>query len=118
MPKSLLLTLAAALALAVSGCATTGDPKAGGLFGWSESKAQQRQAASRAALAQEEQRGAQLRAERQRLQSQISAKQRQMSNLEKSRASSAPTPAEEAEYRRLKREIEELNEQSLVLMDL
>ena len=39
---SLFLTLSAFAALA--SCATTGDPNQGGLFGWSESKAQARQA--------------------------------------------------------------------------
>lgn len=33
-----------ALAAAATGCATTGDPLQGGLFGWSEEKAQARQA--------------------------------------------------------------------------
>ena len=31
------------LAMSVSACATTGDPRQGGLFGWSEKKAQERQ---------------------------------------------------------------------------
>ena len=42
MNKTFFPILALALSLAVAGCATTGDPKAGGLFGWSESKAKDR----------------------------------------------------------------------------
>lgn len=36
---------AAALLIALAGCQTTGDPRQGGLFGWSEEKAAERQAA-------------------------------------------------------------------------
>lgn len=36
--------------LSFSSCETTGDPTQGGLFGWSESQAQQRAAARRAHL--------------------------------------------------------------------
>jgi hypothetical protein len=38
-----LLSLSFLAAAALSSCQTTGDPGAGGLFGWSESKAQVRQ---------------------------------------------------------------------------
>ena len=120
MPKSLLLVLAAAVVLAAGGCATTGDPKAGGLFGWSEAKAQQRQSEARAALEQEELRGAELKAEKQRLQSQINTKKRQLDDLKKksSASSGGPSPAEQAEMRRLEQEIDQMTRQSLVLMDL
>lgn len=37
-----LLLLAAALPLVLTSCETTGDPNQGGLFGWSQSKADQR----------------------------------------------------------------------------
>ncbi|HEX8294884.1 MAG TPA: hypothetical protein VF593_01175 [Chthoniobacteraceae bacterium] len=43
--------VAGALAALAAGCETTGDPQQGGLFGWSESKARERQAAKRAAVA-------------------------------------------------------------------
>jgi len=129
MFKSVLLTLAlaAALTLVTAGCTTTGDPKAGGLFGWSETKAKQRQADARAALAKEEQRSAALKAENQRLQSQVNAKKRDLAALEKksAAASSGPSTAELAERRRLQneidqlnREIEQKNKEALVLMDL
>ena len=64
----------ATLALAAAGCATTGDPRRGGLFGWSEEQAQQRQrslqqaqteAQQQAAL--ETQRGAALQGQQARL---------------------------------------------------
>lgn len=78
MSKPFFLTLMAALTLAVAGCATTGDPNAGGLWGWSEAKAQQRQAEARATLEQEERRGDELKAEKQRLQNQINAKKKEL----------------------------------------
>ncbi len=60
---------ACALLVALVGCATTGDPRQGGLFGWSEAKARDRQAEKRAevaaaesALAREQQKTAQLHA--------------------------------------------------------
>jgi hypothetical protein len=47
-----LARLAAAVFCAVlAGCETTGDPQQGGLFGWSEGKAQGRQARKRSAVA-------------------------------------------------------------------
>lgn len=53
--------------LALAACKTTGDPRQGGLFGWSEKKAQQRQQSMRAdadaadtALAREQDRSANL----------------------------------------------------------
>jgi len=44
--------LLATVALVVSGCATTGDPNQGGLFGWSAGKADTRSAAYRAQFQQ------------------------------------------------------------------
>ena len=44
------LALAAALA-SLSACETTGDPRRGGLFGWSETQARQRQAQKQTAVA-------------------------------------------------------------------
>jgi len=38
----LLLPLALIASLGLTGCETTGDPRQGGLFGWSENKAQGR----------------------------------------------------------------------------
>jgi flagellum-specific peptidoglycan hydrolase FlgJ len=43
----------AVLLLAWTACETTGDPRQGGLFGWSEEKAQQRAAAQRTMLSSE-----------------------------------------------------------------
>lgn len=103
-----------------SGCATTGDPTSGGLFGWSESKAQQRQVAARTALEKEERRGDELRAEKQRLQNQINSKKRQLSSLkQKSEGSSAAQSASDAaQISRLEKEIDELTKEALALMDM
>lgn len=56
--KKLLLGLSAAIMLFAWGCATTttGDPRQGGLFGWSEEKAQARIAEKRRILEEEERR--------------------------------------------------------------
>ncbi|MDR2946646.1 MAG: hypothetical protein LBV79_07880 [Candidatus Adiutrix sp.] len=117
MRKALLLTaLAAMVALGAAGCATTGDPKAGGLFGWSEAKAQQRRAAAWDALDREEAKGEQLRAEQRQLQGQISAKKRELAALKKNDSSANEATA--AEISRLEKEIEDLNKEALVLMDL
>ncbi len=105
MKKLSLLTISVALALAVAGCATTGDPKAGGLFGWSEAKAQQRRAAAWDALDREEAKGEQLRAEKQRLQSQINAKKRELDALKNAAASENAAAADEIS--RPEREIEQ-----------
>ena len=63
------------IALATLGCQTTGDPTQGGLFGWSERKAQERQqtleqqnTAAQNQLASAEQQQAQLRQKETRLQ--------------------------------------------------
>lgn len=40
-----------AMALVLAGCATTGNPRQGGLFGWSEAKARQRQVERRDQIA-------------------------------------------------------------------
>lgn len=47
-----------ALALSVAGCGTTGDPRQGGLFGWSEDQANARQVALRQAEANAHQQAA------------------------------------------------------------
>lgn len=49
-----MLAALTAVAALVSACETTGDPKQGGLFGWSETKAQQRLAGRQSDLAREE----------------------------------------------------------------
>ncbi len=118
MRKSMVLILAAALSLAASGCATTGDPKAGGLFGWSEPQAQERQRNARAALAKEQKRGQELRAEKARLQKQINAKERELAALKTETQAEGPSPAEAAEISRLEGEIKQLQKETLVLMDL
>ena len=127
MSKTFFPILALALSLALAGCATTGDPKAGGLFGWSESKAKDRQAEARAALEREEKRSAELKAEKGRLQNQINAKQKELDALKKKSSASSDglNPAEQAEIRRLEQELAQLRkevqkkeEEALVLMDL
>jgi hypothetical protein len=56
-------------ALALAGCETTGDPKEGGLFGWSEHKAKARSSALEQALYVEDDRGASTRSSNTRLES-------------------------------------------------
>lgn len=116
--KKILLTAVLAAVLAAAGCATTGDPRAGGLFGWSEAKAQDRQAAARDALSQEEAKGEQLRAEQRQLQSQINAKKRELAALQKQSGAAPANTATADEISRLEKEIEALNQEALVLMDL
>jgi len=65
-PRTILTGTIAALGLAA--CETTGDPTQGGLFGWSEGKAKQRQAALHEAVALEHERGSAARAQTGRLQ--------------------------------------------------
>ena len=60
-------------ALALTACETTGDPTQGGLFGWSEGKAKQRQAALQDAVALEDERGSAARAQTGRLQAESSS---------------------------------------------
>jgi hypothetical protein len=55
-------------ALALTACETTGDPTQGGLFGWSEGKAKQRQVALHDAVALEHDRGSAARSQTGRLQ--------------------------------------------------
>lgn len=118
--SSLVAFVAFCMIFAVSGCTTTGDPTAGGLFGWSESKAQQRQIAAVTALDQEERRGDELRAEKQRLQSQINSKKRQLSSLKQksSQSPSSQSASEAAQISKLEKEIDELTQDALVLMDM
>ena len=52
------LPLAGSIALILAACETTGDPTQGGLFGWSEGKAKNRQTALHSALYLEEDRAA------------------------------------------------------------
>jgi hypothetical protein len=69
--KNKALTLAVALTCATSltSCATTGDPRQGGLFGWSEPQAQDRLAQRQGTLNAIENDTARQRAQSQRLQS-------------------------------------------------
>ena len=113
MPKILLLVLAAAGILAVGGC--TGDPNTPSIF-WSETKAKERLKERQLALERAEGQGAELLAKRQKLQSQISAKQRQLDSLNKnisskksnSASSGEVSQAEAAEISRLEQEKDQL----------
>lgn len=55
-PKTFLVFPVAIFSLLLAGCQTTGDPRQGGLFGWSEEKAIQRQVGLETQLKQSEQR--------------------------------------------------------------
>ncbi|WP_257386748.1 hypothetical protein [Tahibacter caeni] len=80
---------AAFVALALlSGCATTGDPQQGGLFGWSESKARERQhelthrdMAARDRIADEQARGDALRERHDDLDAQARQLQQELERL-------------------------------------
>ena len=87
MHPRLLLGSTAALIL-LTACETTGDPNQGGLFGWSEGKAKQRQSALNDALYLEEDRTASarsqtggLRAQKSRNAAAISSQRAQLSRM-------------------------------------
>lgn len=67
MKRTILLASSVATLLTVAGCETTGDPNQGGLFGWSETKAQKRQSELRDVLYLEQDRTASARATGSRL---------------------------------------------------
>lgn len=127
MSRLCLVAALMALVFTASGCATTGDPTAGGLFGWSEKKAIQRQDEAYAALDREERIASSHQAERQRLQAQINAKKKQLGALKKKQSaspkpntSSGPSSAQAdaaAEMARLQREIDQLTRDSLALSE-
>lgn len=78
MKHTLILTGSIA-ALALAACETTGDPTQGGLFGWSEGKAKQRQAALHDAVALEQDRGSAARSQTGRLQAESRSNQAEIS---------------------------------------
>ena len=109
---------AVAAALILGGCATTGDPTQGGLFGWSEAKAKERLAEKQTALAEEEaamhseqrQEGA-LRGTVQTNAGEIAAQEREIGALlanAEALEQEAPTPADASRARRLRRGIERI----------
>jgi hypothetical protein len=67
--------VAGLLALGLGGCETTGNPREGGLFGWSEAKARQRQAERRSEVAAAE--------------AKVNAEQRRSAQLQTSRKAGA-----------------------------
>jgi len=81
-----LARLAGAMALAVlSACETTGNPREGGLFGWSESKARERQAEKISRIAGAEARRTQETAQGEALQARGAAAERNLTAAEKQR---------------------------------
>jgi len=105
---------------ALCGCRTTGDPAQGGLFGWSEEKARQRQAEREETLNREEQ-GTELQQEREaglrreirlnatHLEEQQKEISRLLANAE-ALEREAPTPATASRARRLRRGIDAIRE--------
>lgn len=78
-----------AIAVLLAGCATTGDPQRGGLFGWSENKARDRQheltrrdMAARDRAADEQTRGDALRERHDNLDVQAQQLQQELENLQ------------------------------------
>jgi hypothetical protein len=67
MKRTVILAATAASLLIQTGCETTGDPTQGGLFGWSETKAQRRQDELRDVLYLEQDRSAEAHATGSRL---------------------------------------------------
>jgi len=101
---------------ALCGCQTTGDPNQGGLFGWSEKKAQERQAEREETLSreqqtqrQEQQREAGLRREIHTNSEDLTEQQAEISQLlanAEALEREAPTPATASRARRLRHAID------------
>ena len=82
------LIVATMLSILLAGCQTTGNPREGGLFGWSEEKAQERQAvlnaesnAARKTADAELQRGAALSKQQSQLRAEVSELQAHLGRL-------------------------------------
>lgn len=118
--NKLLFAATICFCLLLSACATTGDPNRGGLFGWSEDKAVERQRGLKTDLEREEQQSEALRLEQQKLETKIAAKKRELAALEQNTADSAsgPTAAEAEQIKQLNKEIDALNDEALALMDM
>lgn len=69
--------------LIIIGCQTTGDPKQGGLFGWSEDKAKGRQEELKGTLGQEEAEGQTLKAGSQELENEKAMKSAELAEQQK-----------------------------------
>jgi septal ring factor EnvC (AmiA/AmiB activator) len=89
VPALKTLTLAAGVCVSLAGCQTTGDPSQGGLFGWSEAKAIERQnllrdqlAASSNAERDQRERQESLQSNRSQLQRDVAARNRQLQSLQ------------------------------------
>ena len=96
MNRSILLAAAAASLLVQTGCETTGDPTQGGLFGWSETKAEQRQSELRDVLYLEQDRTSEARATG--------------SHLRRTRSANAAALADERrELAQLRRQLDEVD---------
>ena len=100
----------------LSGCETTGDPTQGGLFGWSEKKAQQRQEEREETLSQEQQtaqseqqKASTLRGETRRNAADLAEQQKEISQLLANADAlerEAPTPATASRARQLHHDID------------
>jgi hypothetical protein len=120
--RSFLLSLLACAALC--GCRTTGDPTQGGLFGWSEEKARERQAEREATLSREEQTAqrqeeseAGLRREMRLEAGDLDEQRREISQLlanAEALERESPTEATASRARRLRREIDAVRQDEAV----
>lgn len=88
-PRKFSILLCFLAALTVTGCETTGDPRQGGLWGWSEAKARDRQALLRDQLvgAQEQRsaaaaRSASLRSRQSSLRADVSSRSAKLNRLQ------------------------------------
>jgi len=93
MNRQFRLAALSATWLLAAGCATTGDPREGGLFGWSETKAQARQRereqraeAAQAALDREIRRGGELQDSEAAAEHQTTRAQQQHAEVKKNSA--------------------------------
>ncbi len=77
---SILSLAAIGSALLLTSCETTGDPNAGGLFGWSQSKANYRQAELQHRLSEAENENAYQRGRSSALESELSRKKQQQNS--------------------------------------
>ena len=124
--KQHLLLPACAILCGLCGCQTTGDPTQGGLFGWSETKAQQRQdereetlAREQATARREQQNASALRGETRQNATDLAGQQKEISQLlanAEALERESPTPATASRARQLRHAIDAVrNDDSLTV---
>ncbi len=112
---------------ALCGCQTTGDPTQGGLFGWSQRKAEERQAEredtlnrEQQAMRQQQQHEAGLRREMRLEANDLDEQQKEISQLlanAEALEHEAPTPATASHARRLRHAIDAIRQNESLSVD-